>query len=116
MECKSTAPAIDRKMTLAQYTEYWLQEIAPDKMAKSTLIREKQDIARFLPELGHYKLTELRPEIFRKYYTKLRNTVSEQTGKPLSEHTIEGVHACLGGIRAEAIQGCFNARNPTSRT
>ena len=84
MECRSTAPVVNKKTTLAQYTEYWLAEIAPDKMAKSTLIREKQDIARFLPELGHYKLTELRPEHFRKYYAKLRKTISEQTGKPLS--------------------------------
>ena len=30
MECKGTAPVVDRKTTLAQYTEYWLQEIAPD--------------------------------------------------------------------------------------
>ena len=56
-------------------------------MARSTLIREKQDIARFLPELGHYKLTELRPEVFRKYYAKLRKTISDQTGKPPSEST-----------------------------
>ena len=116
MECKSTAPIVDRKTTLAQYTEYWLQEIAPDKMAKSTLIREKQDIARFLPELGHYKLTELRPEIFRKYYTKLRNTVSVQTGKPLSEHTVEGVHACLCGILSDAMEGGFITHNPAWRT
>ena len=87
MACKSTAPVVDRKTTLAQYTEFWLREIAPEKMARSTLIREKQDIARFLPELGHYKLTELRPEIFRKYYTKLRKTISDQTGKPPSEST-----------------------------
>ena len=116
MECKSTAPIVDRKTTLAQYTEYWLQEIAPDKMAKSTLNREKLDIARFLPELGHYKLTELRPEIFRKYYTKLRNTVSVQTGKPLSEHTVEGVHACLCGILSDAMEGGFITPNPAWRT
>ena len=116
VECKSMAPVVDKKTTLAQYTEYWLKEIAPDKMAKSTLIREKQDIARFLPDLGHYKLTELRPEIFRKYYTKLRNTTSEHTGKPLSENTVEGVHACLCGILSDAMEGGFIAHNPAWRT
>lgn len=116
MECKSLAPVVDKKTTLAQYTEYWLKEIAPDKMARSTLVREKQDIARFLPDLGHYKLTELRPEVFRKYYTKLRQTISEQTGKPLSENTVEGVHACLCGILSDAMEGGFIAHNPAWRT
>ena len=116
MECKSAAPVVDRKTTLAQYTEFWLKEIAPDKMARSTLVREKQDIARFLPDLGHYKLTELRPEVFRKYYTKLRQTISEQTGKPLSENTVEGVHACLCGILSDAMEGGFIAHNPAWRT
>lgn len=116
MECKSTAPVVDKKTTLAQYTAFWLEEIAPDKLAKSTLIREKQDIDRFLPELGHYKLTELRPEIFRKYYSKLRKTVSEQTGKPLSESTVEGVHACLCGILSDAMEGGFLSHNPAWRT
>ena len=67
-ECRNSPQTMDRKITLAEYTEYWIKEIAPDKMAKSTLVREKQDIVRFLPELGHYKLTELRPEHFRKFY------------------------------------------------
>ncbi len=116
MECKSAAPVVDRKTTLAQYSEFWLKEIAPDKMARSTLVREKQDIARFLPDLGHYKLTELRPEVFRKYYTKLRQTISEQTGKPLSENTVEGVHACLCGILSDAMEGGFIAHNPAWRT
>lgn len=116
VECKSTAPVVDKKTTLAQYTEYWLREIAPDKVARSTLVREKQDVARFLPELGHYKLTELRPEIFRKYYAKLRKTISDQTGKPLSEHTVEGVHACLCGILSDAMEGGFIAHNPAWRT
>ncbi len=116
MECKSTAPVVDKRTTLAQYTASWLEEIAPDKLARSTLIREKQDIDHFLPELGHYRLTELRPEIFRKYYSKLRKTVSEQTGKPLSESTVEGVHACLCGILSDAMDGGFLSHNPAWRT
>lgn len=116
MECRNTAPVANKKLTLAEYAEYWLKEIAPNKMAKSTLVREKQDIARFLPELGHYKLTELRPDLFRKYYAKLRKTKSEYTGKPLSEHTVEGVHACLCGILSDAMEGGFIAHNPAWRT
>ena len=73
----------------------WLRDIAPGKLAKSTLARERQDIDRFLPVLGHYKLTELRPEHFRQLYAGLRKVKNQKTGKPLSECTVEGVHACL---------------------
>ena len=43
MSCKKLNPDIDRSITLEKYTEIWLQTIAPDKLAKSTLVREKQD-------------------------------------------------------------------------
>ena len=56
MSCKKMNPDIDRSITLEKYTEIWLQTIAPDKLAKSTLVREKQDIERFKPYLGSYKL------------------------------------------------------------
>ena len=62
MSCKKLNPGIDRSITLEKYTEIWLQTIAPDKLAKSTLVREKQDIERFKPYLGSYKLADLRPE------------------------------------------------------
>ena len=58
MSCKKLNPDIDRSITLEKYTEIWLQTIAPDKLAKSTLVREKQDIERFKPYLGSYKLVE----------------------------------------------------------
>ena len=52
MSCKKLNPDIDRSITLEKYTEIWLQTIAPDKLAKSTLVREKQDIERFKPYLA----------------------------------------------------------------
>ena len=84
-ECRSLPQReADRSITLAKYTELWLQEIAPGKLAKSTLARDRQDIDRFLPVLGHYKLTELRPEHFRNFYADLRKVISLETGRPLS--------------------------------
>ena len=61
---------MDKSITLAEYTAYWLSHIAPGKLAKSTLARDKQDIDRFLPALGSYKLTELKPEHFRNLYAQ----------------------------------------------
>ena len=115
-ECKDTPLATDRTITLAQYVQIWLRDIAPDKLAKSTLARDKQDIDRFLPYLGGYKLVDLRPEHFRKLYAELRKQTSQNTGMPLSEYTVEGVHACLCGILSDAMEGGFLNHNPAWRT
>ena len=84
MSCKKLNPDIDRSITLEKYTEIWLQTIAPDKLAKSTFVREKQDIERFKPYLGSYKLVDLRPEHFRSLYAKLRKQKNKANGKPPS--------------------------------
>ena len=115
-ECKGLPQEVDRSITLAKYTELWLQTIAPGKLAKSTLARDRQDIHRFLPVLGHFKLTELRPEHFRQLYADLRKVKNQKTGKPLSECTVEGVHACLCGILSDAMEGGFLDHNPAWRT
>lgn len=116
MACKKTGQQVNRDITLEQYIELWLREIAPNKLAKSTINREKQDIARILPYLGNSKLTELRPEHFRKLYADLREEKNMVTGKPLSENTVAGVHACLCGILSDAMEGGFLGHNPAWRT
>ena len=115
-ECKGLPQEVDRSITLAKYTELWFQTIAPGKLAKSTLARERQDIDRFLPVLGNLKLMELRPEHFRQLYADLRKVKNQKTGKPLSECTVEGVHACLCGILSDAMEGGFLDHNPAWRT
>ena len=109
--CKDD-PQPQKNLTLAQYTALWLRDIAPGKLAKSTLHRDKQDTERFLPALGHYKLTELRPEHFRNFYAELRKVIRPDTKKPLSENTIESVHATLCSILSDAVEGGFLTHNP----
>ena len=116
MSCKKLNPDIDRSITLEKYTEIWIRTIAPDKLAKSTLVREKQDIERFKPYLGSYKLVDLRPEHFRSLYAKLRKQKNKANGKPLSEATVEGVHSCLCGILSDAMEGGYLDHNPAWRT
>ena len=104
-QCRNEPLPVDKSITLAAYTAYWLAHIAPGKLAKSTLARDKQDIDRFLPALGSYKLTDLKPGHFRNLYATLRKQKNSVTGKPLSESTVEGVHACLCGILSDAMEG-----------
>ena len=114
--CRDAPEETAKPITLAAYINLWLREIAPGKLAKSTIRRDRQDIVRILPALGHYKLTELRPEHFRAFYAQLRETVSTETKKPLSEYTVEGVHATLCSILSDAVEGGFLSHNPAWRT
>ena len=116
MDCKNGSHQVNKSITLGKYVELWLRDIAPNKLAKSTLNRDRQDIDRFLPVLGHHKLTDLRPEHFRNYYAQLRKTVSTETKKPLSESTVEGVHATLCSILSDAMEGGYLDHNPAWRT
>ena len=109
-------PEFASASTLSKYIDLWLADIAPGKLAKSTIRRDRQDIERILPALGHYKLTELRPEHFRSFYAELRKVISPDTRKPLSEYTIEGIHATLCSILSDAVEGGFLSHNPAWRT
>ena len=114
-ECRHTPQPV-QQLTLAKYIDLWLETVAPGKLAKSTIRRDRQDIERILPALGHYKLTELRPEHFRNFYAEMRKVISIETKKPLSEYTIEGVHATLCSILSDAVEGGFLTHNPAWRT
>ena len=114
-DCRHTPQPV-QQLTLAKYIDLWLTDIAPGKLAKSTIRRDRQDIERILPALGHYKLTELRPEHFRNFYAELRKAIRPDTKKPLSEYTIEGVHATLCSILSDAVEGGFLSHNPAWRT
>ena len=114
-ECRHTPQPV-QQLTLAKYIDLWLADIAPGKLAKSTIRRDRQDIERILPALGHYKLTELRPEHFRNFYAELRKVIRPDTKKPLSEYTVEGVHATLCSILSDAVEGGFLRHNPAWRT
>jgi integrase len=115
-EVKHTpAQPVDRSITLAKYIEIWLDQIAPKKLAASTLSRDRQDIRRILPALGHYKLTELNKEILRDFYDAMRQVRRESTGEFLAEGTVEGIHSCLCGILSDAVEAGYITHNPAWR-
>ena len=115
-EVKHTPGApVDPSMTLARYIEIWLEQVAPKKLAASTLARDKQDIRRILPALGHYKLTELNKEILRDFYNAMRQERNENTGNLLAKGTVEGIHSCLCGILSDAVEAGYITHNPVWR-
>ncbi len=115
-ECREVPATLGKDITLAEYVDHWLKDVAPDKLAKSTIVRDKQDIDRFLPYLGDYKLNELRPEHFRNFYAKLKKVRSENTGRLLAASTVEGVHNSLCSILSSAMEDGYITHNPAWRT
>ena len=105
-DCRHTPQPV-QQLTLAKYIDLWLTDIAPGKLAKSTIRRDRQDIERILPALGHYKLTELRPEHFRNFYAELRKVIRPDTKKPLSEYTILMLSTRTKRQQARACRECW---------
>ena len=106
---------VDRSITLAKYIDVWLEQVAPKKLAASTLVRDKQDIRRILPALGHYKLAELNKDILRAFYDAMRSEQNWKTGGLLAEKTVEGIHSCLCGILSDAVEAGYITHNPAWR-
>ena len=99
--------SVDRSITLAKYIDVWLEQVAPKKLAASTLVRDKQDIRRILPALGHYKLVELNKDILRvpfpvSWTVKMKKKQKE-TQDILSYHTQAA--GCSDKARAKASGG-----------
>ena len=107
--------SVDRSITLAKYIDVWLEQVAPKKLAASTLVRDKQDIRRILPALGHYKLVELNKDILRAFYDAMRSEQNWKTGGLLAEKTVEGIHSCLCGILSDAVEAGYITHNPAWR-
>ena len=101
-DCRHTPQPV-QQLTLAKYIDLWLTDIAPGKLAKSTIRRDRQDIERILPALGHYKLTELRPEHFRNFYAELRKEDCGR-GNGAEDH-------CRAGGREHQVRNLLQAHH-----
>ena len=114
-EVRHDPQPVNHAMTLAAYTEHWLKDIAPGRLAASTYSRDQQDIRRILPALGHYKLTDLRKETIRAFYEAMRSEPKLTDGQPLSERSVEGLHNTLCSILSGAVDEGYLTHNPAWR-
>ena len=114
-EVRHDPQPVNHAMTLAAYTEHWLKDIAPGRLAASTYSRDQQDIRRILPAPGHYKLTDLRKETIRAFYEAMRSEPKLTDGQPLSERSVEGLHNTLCSILSGAVDEGYLTHNPAWR-
>ena len=91
-ECRHTPQPV-QQLTLAKYIDIWLEQVAPKKLAASTLVRDKQDIRRILPALGHYKLAELEKS------GKLKGVITQN---------IDGLHQKAGSKKVLELHGSIH--------
>ena len=114
-ECKNEPLPVDKSITwrstpptglVTSPLESWRNPPWPGTSRTSTVPARPGQLQAHRPKAGH----------FRNLYAQLRKQKNSVTGKPLSESTIEGVHACLCGILSDAMEGGFLATNPAWRT
>ena len=121
-----TGYAEDGEMTFEEFASRWLKR--QTKYAPSTIAAYRRMLEVVYPMIGGIRLSKLRPmalenmlselraERFRNFYAELRKVIRPDTKKPLSEYTIEGVHATLCSILSDAVEGGFLSHNPAWRT
>ena len=121
-----TGYAEDGEMPFEEFASCWLKR--QTKYAPSTIAAYRRMLEVVYPMIGGIRLNKLRPmalenmlselraEHFRNFYAELRKVIRPDTKKPLSEYTIEGVHATLCSILSDAVEGGFLSHNPAWRT
>lgn len=95
------APA--ERMTLKAALDRYLSEVTPLK-APGTQAGEKTNAAVLDKELGAYSLAAVTPELVSKYRDKRLATVSEKTGRLISNNTVRLELALLGNLYNVAIK------------
>ena len=101
------------KATLGDFLERWLKDYAYANLAPRTAEGYETIVRRHLiPELGHFPLTQLKPEHIQKYYARTL-AAGRCNGKgPLNPLTVRHHHMALHNALKCAVKWGLLARNP----
>lgn len=93
------------EQTLTVFLNHWLEEIHKPTLRLSSYIKYRKLINTYiLPELGHFKLQKLSPQIVQAFYRRL-----EKQG--LSPKTVNSTHGVLHKALDTAVRWNMLARN-----
>jgi integrase len=102
---RKNLPIPAARVTLGEYLDRWLQDVAPQRVRPSTLKRYEQDIRVHLkPALGKVKLAELTPQWVQKL-------IADLSAKGLKPNTVRNVRAALRVALAQAEREGAVSRN-----
>ncbi len=103
-QCKDGLTA-DNKQTFQNYAKYVLDLKARNGIKYRTLERYEELLTRINKGIGHFKLSELKPQHLNKLYEQLaQNGLNKNTGGRLSNKTIREHHRIIHTILAQATK------------
>ncbi|PPJ31866.1 hypothetical protein C5E45_32775 [Nocardia nova] len=113
---------LDETLTLADWLDYWLEEIAPAKTKPHALKTYRSHVRNQIqPAIGHRKVAKLKPEDVRALHKWIREAKyvkgkDKKTGEPIrvpySERTVEAAHTVLSSAMSDAVAEEKAHRNP----
>lgn len=107
-----------RKTTLKEFADRWLVEYGEQKLELTTLEDYTAELnGKILPELGHYKLSELKPQILNSFFVSLSKDGIRKDGKSggYSKATIKKTQDVLSSVLRTAIDWEIIDKNPCDK-
>lgn len=117
-KCKNGLTLDGRKTTLKQFTDKWLSEYAVQNLQPGTLEDYKAIITvHIFPEMGHLKLTDIRPHTISSFINAMSQDGAKKNGKSggYSKGTIKKVVGVLSSILRTAVEWEIINSNPCDK-
>ena len=106
------------KITLQEFSERWISEYAKINLAPGTITKYQEELeAKILPELGHLKLTELKPYKINAFFASLTKDGVRKDGRPggYSKASIMKTRNVLSSMLRTAAEWEIIERNPCDK-
>lgn len=115
---KSGAAMDGRKVTLKEFSDRWLEEVAKQKLQPATVNKYREELQdKILSALGHLKLSELKPHNINAFFVGLTKDGARKDGKTggYSKGSISKTRNVLSSILRTAAEWEIIERNPCDK-
>jgi len=106
------------KITLKEFSDRWIAEYAKINLAPGTIAKYQEELNdKILPELGHLKLSELKPHKVNAFFVSLTKDGVRKDGKPggYSKASIMKTRNVLSSMLRTAVEWEVIERNPCDK-
>lgn len=100
-----------REMKYEEYARYFIENHDVEQKTKE-YYEDNLLAPRTLEFFKIYKIIDINETLINDFFDKLKTTVSERTGKPLSKKTIKHYHTCLKVLFNDLIKRKIIKSNP----
>ncbi|MBQ8332812.1 MAG: tyrosine-type recombinase/integrase [Clostridia bacterium] len=114
-ECRAGTVS-DTRQTFGKYCAYCIDLKEERGVKHSTVFRYRELMERIMPEIGHIKLKDIRPDTLNSLYSKLGQPgQNRKTGGGLSAKTILEHHRLIHVVLKQAVMEGLIPFNPADR-